>query len=136
MLQLIRARTTFPMNFENTNVSRGIVDCSLRTHRIALKDNYHRKERVSLHIHLCSSIDWRFEQSILTLTVEKTSSIKKIFLTNLQFVGLLLQRTQTLFSLDCTLKTYSDINRSFLDKLEYSEEFSQTQTLMPLLSVA
>ena len=27
----------------NPNVSRGIIDCSLYTHRIALKDDYHKK---------------------------------------------------------------------------------------------
>ena len=31
------------MNSDNRNVSLGIVDCSLYTRRIALKDDYHKK---------------------------------------------------------------------------------------------
>ena len=42
-LRLIRARPTFYMISVNTNVSLGIVDCSLYTPRIALKEDYHKK---------------------------------------------------------------------------------------------
>ena len=42
-LRLIRARPNFYMIRENPNVSLGIVDCSLYTRRIALKDVYHKK---------------------------------------------------------------------------------------------
>ena len=42
-LRLIRARPNFYMISENPNVSLGIVDCSLYTRRIALKDDYHKK---------------------------------------------------------------------------------------------
>ena len=42
-LLLIRARPNFYMNSDNRNVSLGIVDCSLYTRRIALKDDYHKK---------------------------------------------------------------------------------------------
>ena len=42
-LQLIRARPNFYMISDNHNVSLGIVDCSLYTRRIALKDDYHKK---------------------------------------------------------------------------------------------
>ena len=42
-LRLIRARPNFYMITDNPNVSLGIVDCSLYTRRIALKDNYHKK---------------------------------------------------------------------------------------------
>ena len=42
-LQLIRARPKFYMIIDNPNVSLGIVDCSLYTRRIALKDDYHKK---------------------------------------------------------------------------------------------
>ena len=41
-LRLIRARPNFYMISDNPNVSLGIVDCSLYTRRIALKDNYHK----------------------------------------------------------------------------------------------
>ena len=42
-LRLIRARPKFYMISDNPNVSLGIVDCSLYTRRIALKDDYHKK---------------------------------------------------------------------------------------------
>ena len=42
-LRLIRARINFYMISDNPNVSLGIVDCSLYTRRIALKDDYHKK---------------------------------------------------------------------------------------------
>ena len=42
-LRLNRARPNFYMISDNPNVSLGIVDCSLYTRRIALKDDYHKK---------------------------------------------------------------------------------------------
>ena len=42
-LRLIRARPNFCMISDNPNVSLGIVDYSLYTRRIALKDDYHKK---------------------------------------------------------------------------------------------
>ena len=41
--RLIRTRPNFYMISDNPNVSLGIVDCSLYTRRIALKDDYHKK---------------------------------------------------------------------------------------------
>ena len=45
--RIIRARPSFYMISDNPNVSLVIVDCSLYTRRIALKDDYH-KERIVL----------------------------------------------------------------------------------------
>ena len=42
-LRLIRARPNFYMISDNPNVSLRIVDCSLYSRRIALKDDYHKK---------------------------------------------------------------------------------------------
>ena len=42
-LRLVRARANFYMISDNPNVSLGIVDFSLYTRRIALKDDYHKK---------------------------------------------------------------------------------------------
>ena len=44
-LRLIRARPNFYLISDNHNVSLGIVDCSLYTRRIALKDDYHKKRK-------------------------------------------------------------------------------------------
>ena len=43
-LRLVRARPNFYMISDNPNVSLGIVDCSLYTRRIALKNDYHKNE--------------------------------------------------------------------------------------------
>ena len=42
-LRLIRTRPNFYMISDDPNVSLEIVDCSLYTRRIALKDDYHKK---------------------------------------------------------------------------------------------
>ena len=42
-IRLIRSRPNFYMISENPHVSLGIVDCSLYTRRVALKDEYHKK---------------------------------------------------------------------------------------------
>ena len=42
-LPLMRARPTFYLISDNPNVSLGIVDFSIHTRRIALKDDYHKK---------------------------------------------------------------------------------------------
>ena len=42
-LRLIRGRPNFYMISDNPNVSLGIVDCSVYTRRISLKDDYHKK---------------------------------------------------------------------------------------------
>ena len=42
-LRLLRAGPNFYMISDNPNVSLGIVDCSLYTRRIALKDDYHKQ---------------------------------------------------------------------------------------------
>ena len=43
-LRLIRSRPNFYMISDNPNVGFGIVDCSLYTRRIALKDDYHENQ--------------------------------------------------------------------------------------------
>ena len=42
-LRLIRARPNFFMIRDNPNNSLGIVECSLYTQRVTLKEDYHRK---------------------------------------------------------------------------------------------
>ena len=43
-IRLIRARPNFYMISKNPNVSLGIVDCSLYTRRVMLKEDYHKKQ--------------------------------------------------------------------------------------------
>ena len=47
-IRLIRARPNFYMISENPNVSLGIVDCSLYTRRVMLKEDYHKKRMSQL----------------------------------------------------------------------------------------
>ena len=47
-LRLIRSRPNLYMISDNPNVSFGIVDCSLYSRRIALKDDYHKKRKYKL----------------------------------------------------------------------------------------
>ena len=47
-IRLIRARPSFCMISENSNVSLGIVDCSLYTRRVMLKEDYHKKRKSQL----------------------------------------------------------------------------------------
>ena len=47
-IRLIRARPNFYMINENPNVSLGIVDCSLYTRRVLLKEDYHKKRMSQL----------------------------------------------------------------------------------------
>ena len=46
-IRLNRARPNFYMISENPNISSGIVDCSLYTRRVMLKEDYHKKERLN-----------------------------------------------------------------------------------------
>ena len=56
-LRLIRARRKFYMISDNPNVSLGIVDCSLYTRRIALKDGYHKKR---MDINAYTPVDFNY----------------------------------------------------------------------------
>ena len=47
-IRLIRARPKLCMISENPNVSLGIVDCSLYTWRVMLKEDYHKKRMSQL----------------------------------------------------------------------------------------
>ena len=56
-LQLFRARPNFYMSRDNPNVSLGIVDCSLYTRRIALKNGYHKK-RMDMLVYAYTPVDY------------------------------------------------------------------------------
>ena len=60
-LQLIRARLIFYMISDNPNVSLGIVDCSLYTRRIALKDDYHKKR---LHMLAYAPVEYNYLETL------------------------------------------------------------------------
>ena len=75
---------------------------------------------------LWSSTIWKLLQRLSSFLPDKASSFKKTFSTMLQFVGFLLLRIRTLHSLDLIMKILSGISNLISDKLEYSEEVSQS----------
>ena len=60
-LRLIRARPNFYMISDNPNVSFGIVDCSLYTRRIAIKDDYHKKRMDML---ACAPVEYNYLETL------------------------------------------------------------------------
>ena len=127
-LRLKRARPNFYMINDNTNISLGIVDCSLSTRLIASKDDYHEKR---MHMFAYTTEELNYLE-ILAMNfispARQNHSFEKTNLTMLQFVELTLQRIQTLQS-HRTLKIRSGINNLISDKLGYPEKVSQSQIL-------
>ena len=80
------------------------------------KNGYARK-------HFCSTIR-TFSERHISFPLNKTSSLKKTFLTILQFFQLLLQWIQILHSLDFVPNICSDTSNSTSDKSFHSEEVS------------
>ena len=85
-LRLIRARPNFYMISDNSNVSLGIVDCSLNTRRIALKDDYHKKRMDMLAYAHVEYNFWRLWQRLSSYLRGETNSFKKTFSTMLPFI--------------------------------------------------
>ena len=90
-LRLIRARPKFYMISDIPNVSLGIVDCSLYTRRIALKDDYHKTRMVMLAY---VPVEYNYLETLprhSSYLRDKTNSFKKTFSTMLPFVESRLQ---------------------------------------------
>ena len=119
-LQLIRARPNFYMISDNPNVSLGIVDCSLYTSRIALKDDYHKKRMDMLAYAPVEYNYWETMAKTFIIPARQNQFIQENIFNNAPFVGLQLQWTQTLRLLVLLLKTRTGINNLISDKLEYS----------------
>ena len=85
-LRLIRARPNFYMISDNLNVSLGIVDCSLYTRRIALKDDYHKKRMDMLAF---ATVKYNYLETFaktFIIPARKTNSFKKTYSTIFPFV--------------------------------------------------
>ena len=90
-LRLSRARLNFYKISDNPNVSLGIVDFSLHTRRIALKDDYH-KERMDMLAY--TPVEFNNLETLaktFIIPARQNPSFKKTFSTMLLFAGLLLQ---------------------------------------------
>ena len=106
--RLIGARPNLYMNSDNSNVSLGNVDCSLYTRRIGLKNDYHKEKDMPAYTPAVQLV--KLYRRLSWVLPDKTSSIKKTFLTRLLFKGLQFQWIQAPHSLDRTLKIHSGIN--------------------------
>ena len=80
-LRLIRARPNFYTISDNSNVSLGIVDSSLYTRRIALKDEYHKKRMDMLAYTPVEFNHLETLAKLFSFLPDKTSSFKKTFST-------------------------------------------------------
>ena len=94
-LRLIRARPYFDMISDNPDFSLGIVECSIYTRRVALKDDYHMKR---MYMFEYTPAKFSYLESLEKIPIiparqnqKKWFIKKKTFLTMLQLVGLLLQ---------------------------------------------
>ena len=81
-LRLIRGRPNFYKISDNPNVILGIVDCSLYTRCIALKDDYHKREWTCSLMLLYNTVIGRFRQRHSSYLRNKTNSFKKTFFNN------------------------------------------------------
>ena len=63
-LRLIRARPNFYMISDNPNVSLGIVDCSLYTRRIALKDDYHDYHKKKMDMLAYAPVEYNYLETL------------------------------------------------------------------------
>ena len=120
-LRLIRARPNFYMISDNPNVSLGIVDCSLYTRRIALKDDYHKKRMDMLAY---APVEYNYLEILakrFIIPARQNQFIQENILNNAPIRRVAIAMTQTLPSLGLFQKTHSGINNLISDKLEYSE---------------
>ena len=76
-IRLIRARPDSYMISENPKVSLGIVDCSLYTRRLMLKEDSHKQLTIQL-----STTTWKNWQRFVTFMHDRTNLFKKIYSNN------------------------------------------------------
>ena len=90
-VRLIRVRPNFYMISNISNVSLGIVDCSLHTRGIALQDDYHKKRTDML---ATTPVELNYLENLartFIIPTKQNQFSQKNFLTMLHFVRLLLQ---------------------------------------------
>ena len=111
-LRLIRARPNFYMISDNPNVSLGIVDCSLYTRRIALKDDYHKK-RMDMLAH--SPVEYNYlETSAKTFIIPARQN---------QFIQENIFNNAPIRRIAIAMNTNSAFNGSFIENLFWYQQF-------------
>ena len=81
-LRLIRARPNFYKISDNPNVSLGIVDCSIYTRRIALKDEYQKNRMDMLAYALVEYIFWETLAKTFIIPARQNQFIQENILNN------------------------------------------------------
>ena len=115
-LRLIRARPNFYMISDNPNVSLGIVDCSLYTRRIALKDDYHKKRMDML---ACAPVEYNCLE-----TLAKTFIIHA---RQNQFIQENIFNNAPIRRVPIALNTNSAFNGSFTENAIWYQQFDLRQ---------
>ena len=125
-IRLVRARPNSYMISDNPNVSLGIVDCSLYTRCIALEKDNNKK---TMDLLAYTLVEFNYLETLVKTfiipAIQHPFFQENIF-SKATVVGLPVKWLKTLHLLDCTLKITSRINILLSDKLEYSEEVSQS----------
>ena len=126
MLRLIRARFYFYMISDNPNVSLGIVDFSLYTRGIALKDKYHKKR---MDMFAYAPVPFNYVDTLAKTFINLQSRMTKPVHPRKHFQQCSSSsdcycNEYKLYLKDRSLKIHFGINNLILDNLEYSEEVS------------
>ena len=124
-LRLIRARLNFYMISDNPNVSLGIVDCSLYTRRIALKDDYHK---MRLHMLAYVPVEFIYLETLAKACIipaRQNQFIQENVFNSASSRRIAIAMNTNYALLVLLLKTHSGINNLISEKLEYSEGDNQ-----------
>ena len=124
-LRLIRARRNFYMISDNPNVSLGIVDCSLYTRRIALKDDYHKKRMDMLAY---APVEYNYLETLAKTFIipsRQNQSIQENIFNNAPIRRIAINEHKLCLYWFFLQKTHSNVSNLISDKLEYSEGDSQ-----------
>ena len=116
-LRLIRASPNFYMISDNPNVSLGIVDCSLYTRRIALKDDNHKKRMDMLAY---TPVEFNYLE-----TLEKTFIIPA---TQNQFIQENIFNNAPVRRIAIAMKTNSAFTGSYTENLFWYQQFDLRQS--------
>ena len=135
-LCLIGARPNFYRNTDTSDVGLGKVEFSIYTHRFAVKYIYLKKNIGHVRIYSWRvQLLGRFGKDDYELYHTKPVFSRKQF-NNVPVRPMAIGKTTNSFLGSHTKIPLSGINNSISDKLEYSKEVNQPETLMLLIIVA
>ena len=135
-LRLIRTRPNLYMISDNPNVSLGIVDCSLHTRRIALKDDYHK---IEVDILAYTPVEFNYLEifaKIFIILARQNQFVRENNINNVPVRRIAIaMNTKSAFT-----ESYTENPLWFqqldLRKVKISEEVSHLHTLMLLINLA